>query len=91
MYCKNLPRYKRDGLMTWYEQGKCKDFLEDTDGHFRKSKIINFDIIDNKNKILKETLKKFQTVEHKDVINYPRHLQTKIFEYAFRTGRRDLF
>ena len=47
--------------MTWYEQGKCKDFLEDTDGHFRESKIINFDIIDNKNKILKETLKKFQT------------------------------
>lgn len=49
MYCKNLPRYKRDGLMTWYEQGKCKEFLEDTDAHFRKSKITNFDIIDNKN------------------------------------------
>ena len=77
MYCKNLPRYKRDGLMTWYEQGKCKEFLEDTDGHFRKSKITNFDIIDNKN--------------YEDVINYPPHLQTKIFEYAFRTDRRDLF
>ena len=35
--------------MTWYEQGKCKEFLEDTDAHFRKSKITNFDIIDNKN------------------------------------------
>ena len=60
--------------MTWYEQGKRKGFLEDTDGHFNKTKIINFHIINNKNQIFKETLKKYQTVEHEDVMNYPPHL-----------------
>ena len=42
---ENLPQYERDGLMTWYDQGKCTDFLKDTDKHFREVKIINFNII----------------------------------------------
>ena len=29
----NLSWYKRDRSMTWYE-GKCRDFLENTDEHF---------------------------------------------------------
>lgn len=28
---KDLPWYECDGLMTWYEQCKCKAFLRDTD------------------------------------------------------------
>ena len=28
---KNLKWYERDGLETWYLEGKCNDFLEDTD------------------------------------------------------------
>ena len=27
---KDLPRYEQDGLMTWYNQGKCEYFLRDT-------------------------------------------------------------
>ena len=42
---KDLPLYERNGLMTWYDQRQCKDFLRDTDKHFREGKIINFDII----------------------------------------------
>ena len=30
----NFPWYKRNGLMTWYDEGKCCDFLENTDEHF---------------------------------------------------------
>ena len=26
---ENLPWFERDGLMTWYNQGKCSDFLRD--------------------------------------------------------------
>ena len=26
---ENLPWFERDGLMTWYHQGKCSDFLRD--------------------------------------------------------------
>ena len=30
----NLKWYERNGLDTWYVQGKCRDFLENTDEHF---------------------------------------------------------
>ena len=26
----DLPWHQRDGHMTWYDQNKCNDFLEDT-------------------------------------------------------------
>ena len=42
---ENLPWYKRDSLLTWYDQGKWRDFLEDTDEHFKATKIVNSDII----------------------------------------------
>ena len=58
----NLPWYKCDGLMTWYDQEKCKDFLEDTDKHFQNTTTINFDVINTKNERSKETLKQYQTV-----------------------------
>ena len=35
---ENLPWYERDGLLTWYDQVKCKEFLEDTDAHFKNKK-----------------------------------------------------
>ena len=41
----NLKWYERDGLLTWYKQCKCKDFLGNTDGHFEETEIVNFDII----------------------------------------------
>lgn len=31
---KNLPWYERDGFLTWHDQCKCKEFLNDTDKHF---------------------------------------------------------
>ena len=41
----DIKWYERDGLDTSYLEGKCKDFLEDTDEHFKHTKIFNFDII----------------------------------------------
>ena len=35
---KDLPWYERDGLMTWYNQTKCEDFLRDTNKHFQEAK-----------------------------------------------------
>ena len=34
----NLPWYERDGLLTWYDQAKCKEFLENPDDHFKTKK-----------------------------------------------------
>ena len=41
----DLKWYKRDGLLTWYDQIKCETFLEDPDRHFNNTKIVNFDIV----------------------------------------------
>ena len=41
---QDLKWYERDRLMTWYDQTKCKEFLQNVDNHFENTKIINFDI-----------------------------------------------
>ena len=41
----DLKWYERDGFMTWYDQVKCEQFLEDVNKYFSKTKIVNFDII----------------------------------------------
>ena len=41
---QDLKWYERDRLMTWYDQTKCKEFLQNLDNHFENTKIINFDI-----------------------------------------------
>lgn len=68
---KNVPWHERDGLNTWFGQGKCNDFLQTTNEHFQKTKIINFDIINNKTDISKENIKQYQTVDHEEILNYP--------------------
>lgn len=35
---ENLPLYESDGLLTWYDKEKRKEFLEDRDAHFKKKK-----------------------------------------------------
>ena len=52
----NLKWYERDGLETWYQRNKCSEFLEDTDSHFKNMKILNFDVINNGEKMTKQTL-----------------------------------
>ena len=73
--------YKRDGLLSWYDRGKFRDFLKDKDEHFKTIKIVNFDIINKdlkKKEISKETLKGYQTLNHEQVMTYPLEVQ-KIF------------
>ena len=47
----NLKWFERDGLETWYKKKKCDYFLSNTDLHFEKMKIVNFDMIRNGNKM----------------------------------------
>ena len=67
----NLPWYERHGLDTWYEQGKCQDFLENTDNHFQNLQILNFDIINSNGKIDDNKLKQYQTCNYHEIMNYP--------------------
>lgn len=67
----NLLWYDRDGLITWYNQRKCEEFLKNPKEHFDNTKIVNFGIIRREAKgktIPEDLLKKYQTVTGKDVI-----------------------
>ena len=52
--------------MTWYDQVKCEQFLEDVNKHFSKTKNVNFDIINKSIKgeeMSESVLKNYQTVQ----------------------------
>ena len=82
----NLKWYEHDGLDTWHAQ-KCRDFLENTDEHFKQRKIVNFDIINN-NKLDEKTLRQYQTVDCKTIKTYPLQHQNNIMSSVFRNIKR---
>ena len=41
----DLPWHEKDGLLTYCDQMKYKDFLDDTDTYIKNAQIINFDMI----------------------------------------------
>lgn len=62
---QDIKWYEKDKLMTWYDQGKRKDFLQDLDSHFENSNIINLHIInkqDRDEEICQTTLKNYQAI-----------------------------
>ena len=87
----NLPWHKRDGLMTWHDEGKCHNFLENTDEHFEKSKIVNFDIINSNGQVDNKQLREYQTCEHHEVMNFPPEKRKQIMSSTFRVNRPDMF
>ena len=67
----NLKWYECDGLNTWYEQGKCQDFLDDLDSHFQNLETVNFALIHSKGNLPETKIKKYQTVNHSEFLSYP--------------------
>ena len=86
----DLPWYKRDGLMTWYEQCKCQEFLENTDEHFQNLQILNFDMINSNGKIDDDKLKPYQTIDHHEIMAYPSELREEIMSSIFRAKLPDM-
>ena len=82
----NLKWYEHDGLDTWHVQ-KCRDFLENTDEHFKQRKIVYFDIINN-NKLDEKTLRQYQTVDCKTIKTYPLQHQNNIKSSVFQKIKR---
>ena len=42
---QNLKWYEHDGLLTYIDELKYKDFIRNADAHFKNAQIVNFDII----------------------------------------------
>ena len=86
----NLKWYERDGLNTWYLQNKLNEFLEDTDSHFKQTKTVNFDIIENG--IDESKLKQYNQIDHVEIKKYPIENQKQIMTSIFcNMNRKDLF
>ena len=88
---KDLPLYEKNGVMTWYDQGQCKDFLRDTDKRFREGKIINFDIIWREHRgeeVPKDLLQEYQTIMDKSISEYPASDQEKILSSLLKLIRK---
>ena len=91
---QDLPWYKRDDLMTWYDQVKCQDLLRDTDRNFDETKIVNFDKIHKQCRgevVPNELLKYYQTANQTRVSKYPSDYQENILSSTFRTNRKDIY
>ena len=43
--------------MTWYDEGKCRNFLKNTDEHFETLKIVYIDIINSNGQINNKKLR----------------------------------
>ena len=69
---QDVKWYERDGLMNWYDQRKCRDFLGELDKHFENAKIVNFDII-NKwvrgQDLCQLSLQNYQAIQKKRFLN----------------------
>ena len=81
---QNLKWYEKDGLQTWYRHIKCEESLNNTDLHFAKRKIKNFDII--KNYLPDNKLKQYQLTDHEEIKYYPLEFQDQIRSSIFRSA-----
>ena len=71
-------------MKKWYRQIKCEEFSNNTDLHFAKRKITNFDII--KNQVSDNKLKQYQLIDHEEIKNYPLEFQDQIRSSIFRSA-----
>ena len=85
----NVPWYDRDGLNTWYKQNKCKEFLEDTDNHFKNLETTNFDMIYNKEALSNDKIKQYQSIDHHEIMKYPIKERDQIMSSIFRNSKRE--
>ena len=84
----NLPWCERDGLNTWYKQNKCKDFPEDPDKHFENLQINNLILIFNKEKLYSQKVEQYHTIDHKEIMGYPKKEREQIMSSIFRNVKR---
>ena len=83
---QNLKQYEKHGLGTWYRQIKCEEFLNNTDLHFAKRKITNFEIIENQ--VSDDKLKQYQLIDHDEIKNFSLEFQDQIVSSIFRSADR---
>lgn len=88
----NLPWYEGDGLMWYIDSLRCQEFLDDTNEHFKKAEIVNFNIIYHKciDDLLLKDLKTYQSVHKKVLLGYNQKQKKNFISSAFGYERKDI-
>lgn len=68
----NLKWYVCDDLLTYIDELKYKEFIRDTDAHFKNEKVVNFNIIhyECRDDPLCNSVKNYRTLRSKDFKGY---------------------
>ena len=90
----NLEWYERDGLMTYIDILKYDNFIKDTDSHFKKTYVINFDSIYRQirgEKLHQKLEQKYKIIDNSRISLYPDKEKDKALSSAFKCPRKDLY
>ena len=90
---QDLPWYERDGLMTYIDQLKWKEFISDPDVAIRNTKIKNFEMIHAQCRGTHRTHSNefCQTVRQKNVAKMPQKDRKKTVSVCLSSERKDVF
>ena len=58
----------------------------DTDEHFKKMKVVNFDMI--KNEVSQEKLEQYHLIDHQEIMHCPPHIRQEIFSSIFQNSNQ---
>ena len=85
--------YEHYLLMPYIDDLKYNEFIENTDEHFQKAKIINFDITQHEcnGDELEYSKKFYQTIENKDFKDYDNNVKEEALTSAIKSERKDIF
>ena len=90
----NLEWYERDDLMTYIDMLKYDNFIKDTDSHFKKTHVINFDSIYRQirgEKLHQKLEQKYKIIDNSRISLYPDKEKDKALSSAFKCPRKDLY
>ena len=90
---ENWSCYERDGLMTYFDQLKWKEFIFDPDAPIKNNKVTNFKKIHAQFRGTPYTHSDqfYQTVREKNVAKMPQKDRKKTVATCWRSERKDIF
>ena len=90
---EDLPWYERNGLLTYVDQWKYKEFISDPDTDVKNTKVVNFDMIHAQCRGTPRTHSDnfYQTLREKDVKKMPQKDKKKVIAACIRSDRKDIF
>ena len=89
---KKYEWYEHD-LMTYFDNLKYNRFANDMNLHFSRAKVLNLDIIDYQccGDKLENPQQCYETIHHKDFVNYENHVQNEAILSAIKSERDDIY